>query len=827
MSVRKKTIRRCSHCRKPGHTKRTCSFVAPSLLKKNSTAFIPVRHGKNDSPHVVNLKDTSLEKIWANVQAFTEKREVSALPVTVDFAAMVRAENNKQTRATRLTQKQQGKTKKPKKIIARTQKKRVPLTEVRSRFSFSKKHLPRVSFGGILSTARAAYQSLQWKRLAYSSIALFLIVAIPFPAVGYYNQVQNTTRHITEVSSQGFLSLQSSTIAALGADISGAEAGLTSALAAFSEANSLLEEEHQVLQYVAGLLPVVGSQVSARKQVLVAGQHLALGNTYLVKGIGDAGKGEHMTDQLGILRVHLERAIPQYEEALVALSGVDPKDIPANFQQSFVDFRLLFATFIDDMNDLVALVDTVELVFGSEDFRRYLVVFQNNREIRATGGFMGSFAVLDVQKGNIVNIEVPPGGSYDVKGSLDVFVEPPVPLQAVNKRWEFHDANWWPDFPASAKKIQWFYEHSSGRTVDGVITINATVLERFLSVVGPVENDAYDVVLTAETGLDTLQREVELEYDTEANTPKAIIGDMVEQFLALGEHLDRGKLLQLLTVLHTSAEAKDIQIYMNDVATEEVFRDFGWAGEVFQSQPGQDYLLVVNTNLQGQKSDAKITQQIEHQAVVQDDGSIIDTVIVRRRHDGTPGELFYGGANINYMRVYVPEGAVLLDAGGFAYPSEDDFKTPESWYEQDVDLATYEKGERFDDMTGTRIIESFGKTVFENWVATYPGEESSVYFVYQLPFGVESTYEATHTAEHAWSNYLVAAGKTEVSKYSLVAQKQSGVESSLTSAVIYPAGWSPVWRSDDGVDLAQNGAHVTRHLDRDIIFGVIMEKQIQ
>ena len=44
--------------------------------------------------------------------------------------------------------------------------------------------------------------------------------------------------------------------------------------------------------------------------------------------------------------------------------------------------------------------------------------------------------------------------------------------------------------------------------------------------------------------------------------------------------------------------------------------------------------------------------------------------------------MFYGGNNVDYVRVYVPEGAELLDAGGFNYPPEEVFNVPESGTKQ-------------------------------------------------------------------------------------------------------------------------------------------------
>ena len=71
---------------------------------------------------------------------------------------------------------------------------------------------------------------------------------------------------------------------------------------------------------------------------------------------------------------------------------------------------------------------------------------------------------------------------------------------------------------------------------------------------------------------------------------------------------------------------------------------------------------------------------------------------------------------------------------------------------------------------------------------------------------------------------MVAAGNTEIAKYRLVVQRQSGVESAFSSAVIYPDGWTPVWKSDDDVQLATNGVHINTRLTQDTIMGVIMEK---
>ncbi|MBP9760683.1 MAG: DUF4012 domain-containing protein [Candidatus Magasanikbacteria bacterium] len=842
MSQEKK-IYTCSLCQKKGHTKKKCAYNTTRPRKKKQETIIVVQQKQSHSPHVVHLKSSeSTTPEVPRILPFQEKKVSEPVRVTIDFAGIIQEENQKTKNAftipaepappvvvaPALTPAHPSSKKRLRDVSFSFQNPFVRIQNTLKRFFTRAYVLPQNIYTTVSQGIRMITNHTHiWRRLAYASLALFVIVSVPFPTIAYYHTVQDTSQRVVEVSTHAFQSLQSSTLAALGADIPSAEGELTKALAAFSEAETLLNEEHVFLQYVAEMLPIIGGEVGARKELLKAGQRVALGNTYLVKGIREASADTvYMTDRLALLEGHVRSAVVHYKAASEGLETISSKDIPVEYQQSFDDIRVLFATFIDDMDDMVSLIDTVQLVFGSDDFRRYLVVFQNSRELRATGGFMGSFAVVDVQKGKIVNIEVPAGGTYDLQGQLDVFVKPPLALQVVNSRWEFHDANWWPDFAVSGEKIAWFYEHASGRTVDGVIAVNSAVLETFLGIVGPVANDTYGVVLEKENALDTLQHQVEVAYDKETNTPKAIIGDMVGQFMQISSELPKAQLIDIIFALHTAADKKDIQVYMRDNKTQDVFRSFGWSGEMPVSQPGQDFLFVANTNLQGQKSDAKIEQHIEHQAVVQEDGSIIDTVVIRRKHLGTPGELFFGVANISYLRVYVPEGAELLDAGGFVYPPEEVFRTPEKWYIQDTDLAKHEMNERFDGKTGTRVIESLNKTVFENWVATAPGEETSVYMVYKLPFSIETHEEIERSQVAAWSNTLIGKKQERVSRYSMVVGKQSGIESQFSSAIIYPDAWAPVWKSEEHVTLASNGAFYEAALERDTVFGVVM-KHIQ
>ncbi len=797
-----------------------------SVSKSSGTTPVVVRVSKESirSPHVVDLR--SQEEGRKNLPVYKEKKSSPVERVTVDLSKLVREANKKTTRKQNFSPSFLKPTLQVSKPAVVRPVKAPPLSFVPDSSNRAVRvEEIEVTFSKPKTEKRFSFSQFNVKGMTLQFVAVLLLLVLPFPAFAYYKEVKTNTNKVVADTTTAFLSLQASTVAALQANIPQAQADLNTALQAFSGAEAVLEKEHKVIQYVAGLLPVVGSEVQSRGYILQAGHHLALGNTYLVQGIQVAReeKDKNLMDKFAVVNVHLKSALPQYQEALLLLNRVDTKTLPVEYQQSFEEFKLLFAAFIDDMGDLNSLSESIQTIFGGNDFRRYMVVFQNNHELRATGGFPGSFAIIDVQKGKILNIDVPGGGPYDLKGQFSLYLKPPAPLLLSNGRFEFQDANWWPDFSASAKKMSEFYENSRGATVDGVIAINATVLEKMLGVLGPVTNEKNGVTLSSDTALNTLQKKVENDYDKEKNTPKEIIGDVFGDMVKQLGTLDAAKSLQLLSAVHSSLDNKDIQVYVKDQAVEKSIREFGWSGEIITSSSTQDYVMVVQTNLQGQKSDAKMTQTIEHQAVVQDDGSVLDTVIIRRKHNGQKGEEFYGAANVSYVRVYVPEGAELVDAGGFDYPPEEAFKAPQKWYTEDDDVKNLEKEQGVHDKTGTRIYQGFGKTIFGNWMITMPGETSESYLVYKLPFTVSSKEQFTKNQN--WKGKLLGSSLKDTSGYYLLAQAQSGIKSEFSSSIIYPSDWSPSWISTpEDMTLATNGAEFKTELTKQASVGIVMER---
>lgn len=853
--------RRCQACDKMGHNRATCKEIPTTLAeqvvvakKTTTTTALPknktkskttfttaaplkffvhhVNYASEHSPHVVNLKKKT-EHLWNKVESSapehtnslyhsyheTTAQEDTSAPAI--FSIPTNFIDNTQPslidKIRTIITTWHANQAKPENIfsINLSNTTTAPLQFAVNEPVIKPSKKPITWHRDAIEALKAVFPT---RRFVSAVVLLLVAITIPGPAFGYYESMVTTKQTLVKNSTDAFIALQNSTKALKQADLVKAAASTNDALNKFNKALATIED-HQFIETVTSIIPTFGNSITSRQKILLAGQEITVGNSYLLQGLAAAQKKETtFTGRLQIVLNTIHDALPNYQKAKDNLETVDSTAVPVEYQAQFNEFKQILGTLVHDFTTIDQLGSSFLDIFGGKGNRRYLLVFQNPHEMRATGGFMGSFAIMDIKDGEITKLDVPAGGTYDLQGQLKKFVQPPTPLLLSNKRWEFQDANWFPDFPTTAEKILWFYRNSYGVTADGVIAINATVLERLLTVLGPIADDKRSVTLDAINVIPTLQKIVEEGPEKKTNKPKQIIADLAPTLLGNIKNANTNTLLPLLTQLQEAVEQKEIQAYFTDDTTEASIKHLGWSGAVLPTTPTQDYLLVVNSNIQGQKSDAMIQQAISHQAVVSADGSVFNTVTITREHTGTADTTLYGHVNIDYLRVYVPEGSELVNASGFTWPDEKAFRAPEKWYTADSLLSETELEQGIDQKSGTRITHEFNKTAFGNWIITEPGTTSQVTFTYRLPFKLNS--ETTKIS--SWQKILSPLEQS-LMQYQLVVQKQSGVKTSFDSQIIFPDTWKPYWQDGVNMALATNGARITpSELVKDSIWSLMM-----
>lgn len=646
----------------------------------------------------------------------------------------------------------------------------------------------------------------------------FLLI-LPLSGLSYYRSLQNTGQGIISEAKAAAADLGFAGSSASNTNFAAASAKFNSAQQKFSQAADELNGINKVVIAIASLIPSADKPLETANALLKIGQDLSAAGQSLTVGLaGWEEKDKPLGEKVTELKNALEKANPLIQEINQLAAKVDPGQLPeeerAKFEKINDKLPLLAASF----NNFVDLSSFAEKILGQKELKRYLLLFQNNHEIRPSGGFIGSYALVDLINGEIKNIEIPGGGSYDLQGSLAANVAAPAPLRLINPRWEFQDSNWFSDFPATANKAIWFYNQSGGPTVDGVIAINADLLAELLKIIGPVQ--AGTELVNSDNFFDVTQRQVEVEYDKAKNQPKEFIANLAPEILSQALTADKEKLLAMASLISRSLESKDLQLYLTNSETEKQLTDLGWSNAIKQTTG--DYLSVVNANIAGQKTDAVISQQIFHQATILPDGTVRDRVSIIRKHEGLPEQQFYGARNVNYLRLYVPAGSKLISASGLQEPDPSLFKEA-GQYQQDQDLVKISGLATTDEKTGVRINQEFGKTVFGGWTQVYPGKTVVTTFEYELPFKVSF---AKYQTSFGWLNQLEEKLNLtkETANYQLVIQKQSGSSSEFYSLVDFPGDWQKAWQYPNELKVAAGGINYSGWLDKDRVYSVMFTK---
>lgn len=476
------------------------------------------------------------------------------------------------------------------------------------------------------------------------------------------------------------------------------------------------------------------------------------------------GVSTSFTDSIYIASQHLKLAGEHLKIANSELIEVRQNDIPSNFKQDVLSIQSKTNNIEYALEEVVASADILLEFLGHNAPRSYLLLFQNSSELRANGGFIGTYGLLKLNKGKMESLLV--DGIYNPDGQLSIKIIPPKPLQYVTDRWETRDANWFFDFSASAKTISWFYEQTGGEKPDGVIAVTPLLVEKLLAITGEIDMPSYGTKLNKDNFLEVVQKEVEVDYDKELNRPKQILSDLTPLLL---ERLSKSdSKVEIISAVLESLKRKDIQVYSQDLTVEEFVLKQNWGGaiEQIQSEKGiiGDYLGVVFTNLGGWKTDKYIETEIDTVTTINENNEIVRTVIISKKHNGgkTP-YVWYNKPNYSYVRIYTPKESEIISTEGF---SEEPSKYKSLDYSRGgfVDnprWAAIKKTFRKDEATNTDIFEESGKTAFGNWLLVPAGERRLVKIVYKLP----NKYTKLDTA------------------YSLTIQKQAGINVSYSGSI--------------------------------------------
>ncbi len=406
-------------------------------------------------------------------------------------------------------------------------------------------------------------------------------------------------------------------------------------------------------------------------------------------------------------------------------SKINPADYPQEFKgyqihNYFAQAQSMLSEAKVVLNDARPMMETLPAIMGYPDTKKYLVIFQNDGELRATGGFMSAYSLIKLEKGKVI-----PETSNDIYSLDNRFykvLEPPTFIKEHlnEKRWFLRNMNTSPDFTVSMKNFEENYNTISGAAeINGIIAIDTQVLERIIEIIGPVEVPGYGTFTTEVDERCNLSQVVcELEYIVDkplatisTNRKADILGPMMSAILNKTFQGDNQQLAKLVPLALKLIEEKHVLAYFNNETFQAAAETFNLAGRIKEFDG--DYLHINNSNLGGAKSNFYINEAVDQKIEISDDGTIKKTVEISFTHNEPAdncnletGDLCLSGIQRNYFRVYVPQGSVLEEGLG-----------------SQVKMS---------------IGEDLGKTYFDGFFELRPESKVKVRLVYTLPFKANS-----------------------------------------------------------------------------------------
>lgn len=409
----------------------------------------------------------------------------------------------------------------------------------------------------------------------------------------------------------------------------------------------------------------------------------------------------------------LSQELPKYKDRLISIfqkiNKIDEKRYPEEFKGKPIRKYLtlvksLSPLVISSFDDLTKALPLVPELLGANSGKNYLVIIQNDKELRPGGGLLGGYAFITMK-----------GGDFKLVKSGDIFFldnvvlnsRPPTPSFVSHylgsNYLHLKDANYSADFKESAENIRklWLSTPNSF-DLEGIFVIDSEFIKALL---GPlqqvdlgggmkVDKDNVESVLNQFFSVAGNKSNSSRKYKDLTST---LLNEILKRVFAYSSYNAN----ELFSRVGEQIRAKHILVYFTNQKIQELAEKYNVAGRVNDSQG--DYLLVNQALL----SQTRLSWDLET--------SVTKGITLGQRGENTgnlnlviTGRPIEGKENMvnDYVRVFVPKGSLLIETHGFG-----------------SEVTTQEE---------------LGKTVFSGLAKLEPGKETELSLKYNLPVGLLS-----------------------------------------------------------------------------------------
>lgn len=403
--------------------------------------------------------------------------------------------------------------------------------------------------------------------------------------------------------------------------------------------------------------------------------------TTLVEGQGEVSvnsaslsSGERVVDLLNVGQSRFTQAQNRFRQAEATMQAIDTSQISPDLLLQLETLREFHGQLIALSDGLLNASDLLTTMLGLDSTRTYLVLAQNNDELRPSGGFIGTYGYFRVDNGRIIDYFYSPSTATSPRPPTDpAFITQINPpdwwLDFENPVYVAWDASWTSDFPTTARMALDYYNTGNNphAPLDGVIALDITGFELMLSALGSVDVPNYDVTITSDNFREAVY-DIRAYGNRSETEHKQFVAAMYRAIFAGWQTIDPANNEAMVTALLQALRQRHMMLYFADEEANEVVDLLGWSG-IQRSGTDRDYLQVLDTNM-GNKSNNSVERRVTYDVTIQPDGSLDSRLALRYDYlasvanaDPAVDRRFHGRLDYyNLLQVMLPQGAQLTES---------------------------------------------------------------------------------------------------------------------------------------------------------------------
>ncbi len=451
-------------------------------------------------------------------------------------------------------------------------------------------------------------------------------------------------------------------------------------------------------------LPVIGNYYKDGQQVLVIAKEGIETSEILITAIepykdflgvkGSATNSEQTTeDRITFLTESIEGLTPYLDQienkiAVIqeAANKIDASRYPENFKNYQIKSNITkLQETIDEVYKLVKdgkpIIGKISWLLGKDNPRKYLIVFQNDGELRPSGGFWTAYSTLTVKDGKVT-----PGTAsniYDLDDKLNSKVAAPRLIKSYHINVPYltlRDSNLSPDFPTDAQIFLEQYTKAMGNKdkFDAVIAIDTNLLVDMVKILGKLDTRVGTFTTEPDkrcNGCPSIIYELEWISGRPRNyiekNRKDFLNPLMSSLLANLMGSEKSKVGSIIETGLKNINEKHVMFYFPDEEMQNIGNLANITGKIIDVDKSVDYIHLNDANFASAKSNIFITQKIKHDISIKD-GIATHKISVTYNNPAPAsncnlekGDLCLNAAQYrDLFRFYVPIGSKLIKMTG-------------------------------------------------------------------------------------------------------------------------------------------------------------------